>query len=492
MRKLLTISGLFLLLQTKAQSIQKVWTDTTDSSYGFYTIVPPTSGRVQAILVLLDGFGGNALNLFAETRLPFVASANDILTVSIPTGPRIYADASIISLMNKVLGDVVAKYHVPKDHIVLGGFSSGGTIALRYTELCRETRDSYPVQPAAVFTADSPVDLAGLYRQSQQELKRNYTGWWLSESQMIVSTLEQTFGKPEEHPEAWQKVSPFNITDTAPGNERFLQNVAYRTYHDVDINWQIQNRRRSAYGMNMLNASELVNRLVLAGNNNATFIAAKIPGRRSNGQRHPHSWNIIDETDLIQWVREQLHFYPDHISMTYDYHAPANWQPEVIPFPIDFAPSLPYRGFEELRFAPGWGNAQSPEKWAYTLLWWLEETYTMDAATLQRDLETYFTGLTRRRALADKLDMKLWTPAKASVQNISVQPDDIATFRATINIFDAQTTRLPGKLYSNIHLRKIPLTGKTVLFFEVAAATFDQPIWKQLDAIHPTFSDEKK
>ena len=35
------------------------------------------------------------------------------------------------------------------------------------------------------------------------------------------------------------------------------------------------------------------------------------------------------------------------------WEVPAGWRSEVIPFPLDFAPSLTHRGFEEIRFAPG-------------------------------------------------------------------------------------------------------------------------------------------
>ena len=66
----------------------------------------------------------------------------------------------------------------------------------------------------------------------------------------------------------------------------------------------------------MLNGSELVNRLVIMGNNQAEFVSSKIEGRRNNGMRHPHSWNIVDEAELVRWIKEKLNFYPDHLAKT--------------------------------------------------------------------------------------------------------------------------------------------------------------------------------
>lgn len=39
------------------------------------------------------------------------------------------------------------------------GYSAGGTIALRYTELCNQSPESFPVRPKCVLTVDSPVDI---------------------------------------------------------------------------------------------------------------------------------------------------------------------------------------------------------------------------------------------------------------------------------------------------------------------------------------------
>jgi pimeloyl-ACP methyl ester carboxylesterase len=440
----------------------------------------------------LDGYGGNATDFLTETKLYNVACANDFLTVCIPTGINLYADSSVIKTTNEILSEIIKTYKVKKDQFILGGHSSGGTIILRYAELCKEKPLDYPISPKAVFTVDSPVDILGLYRSSQRDLKKGFDGWWLGESQMIIDTYNKLLGKPELSLKKYRQASPFLREDSLPGNEKFLKDVAYRTYHDVDINWHIQNRRRSFYETNMLDASELVSRLVLAGNNSAEFIASKQPGRRSNGYRHPHSWSIVDEVDLVQWAKEKLNFYPDHIKKPYSYKAPENWSSEVILFPIDFAPALAYKGFEDLRFAPGWGDEKSNERWAYTLLWWLDDNYTFDEKILQQNLESYFTGLTRRRAVADKLNMQTFTNAKAQVKKTGTDNNDISTYTATVNIFDAQVTKKPNVLYIKIHIKNCLDKSNTILLFEVSALPSDKPVWQQLDKLNTDIRCFKK
>ncbi len=484
---LLCVTAFLLAITVSAQYVEKIWVDRTDSVYGYYTVIKPSSLRIQGAVILLDGFGGNADNFLAETKIHNVAWANELLTVCIPTGQRLYADASIIEYMNKVLSSIATTYHLQKKQFAIGGMSSGGTIALRYAELCFEKPESFPVLPSAVFDADSPVDLIGLYQSSERDIKKNNGGWWLGEAQMIMDVYKKDLGDINGDRKKYHESSPFSKDIAGPGNEKYLQNTAVRTYHDVDINWFIQNRNRSIYETNMADASELINRLVMEGNKKAAFVASKLQGQRSNGQRHPHSWNIVDEINLVQWIKEQLHTYPDHLENQYVYTAPETWRPEMILFPIDFAAALPYKGFEELRFAPGWEDAASDGKWAYTILWWMDDAYSFNENILQQNIETYFTGLTKRRAVAEKLDMSAYTPARAQVQKVKTVAGDIATYTATAAIFDAQVTKKPGTLYFKIHLKDCPDKTKTMVLFEVAGNPYSGNAWLQLDKINDDF-----
>jgi hypothetical protein len=153
---------------------------------------------------------------------------------------------------------------------------------------------------------------------------------------------------------------------------------------------------------------------------------------------------------------------------------------------MDFAPGIPYKGFEELRFAPGWGDANSNERWAYTLFWWLDGAYRFTEESLKRDLENYYTGLTHGRAIADKTDAQ-WKPATAQVKKVTTAANDVATYTATIHIFDAQVTKKPGTLYGKIHVKNCPDKTRTFVILEIAGLPFNVEVWKQLDKINDDF-----
>ncbi len=306
-KKLLSLFlSLAIVQYGSAQISVKGWFNPSDTVYGYYSVQEPLSKSIKGAIVLLDGYGGNALSLYPETTIDELAYRDSLLLITLPTGRRIYPDAAIIDLLNLALSNLTKKYNIPKNKFVIGGFSSGGTIALRYSQLCIENPANYPIIPSAVFVIDAPVDLLGLYKRAKSESATASTDAWAEESKMIVDVLEKELGDPTMQKEKWDKANPFTALSTSAGSEKFISTIPFRTYHEVDINWYLLNRKKSIYSLNMLDASDLVRKLQTLGNSKAEFIQSTITGKRSNGQRHPHSWNIVDAADLLLWVKEAI------------------------------------------------------------------------------------------------------------------------------------------------------------------------------------------
>lgn len=305
MKKILFII-LLLPLFVHAQNFEKIVLDASDETTGYYLAVKPR-GEIQGVLVLMPGFNEKPENIFSETSLHNKAYANNILTLVIPFGAKIYADAPTVNNINRALRDSINRFHADSKKYVVGGFSAGGTIALRYAELCHEKPGDYPVVPRAVFSIDSPVDLIDLSRYFNRELKKNFSQAGVNEAKFVGEIMKTELGgTPDSNPASYSFHTPFETRLEKTGNEQFLKNIPVRVYHDVDPVWQLQNRRRSFLDNNATAASELILRLLMMGNDRAEFIQAKQPGHRSNGMRHPHSWNIVDEVEFIQWMKSVL------------------------------------------------------------------------------------------------------------------------------------------------------------------------------------------
>ena len=293
----------FLNFQISAQNFEKV--SFGDAEDDYYLAMEP-QGEIKGALVLLPGFGQAPESIFPESKIQNVAYAQGILTIAIAEGQKLHCDETVKAKLGRGLAHARQKYQLDKDSFVMGGFSAGGTISLRYAELCHEKPAQYPILPQAVFTVDSPVDLIDIWNYFQRELKKNFSEAGVGEARFVSALMLEEIGHPENDREKYLALSPFTATLEKPGNERFLKSIPVRTYGDIDVEWLINERRRSLYDSNALNASELINRLVLSGNEKAEFMLSKTPGMRSNGLRHPHSWSIVDEVEFVQWVLKAL------------------------------------------------------------------------------------------------------------------------------------------------------------------------------------------
>lgn len=306
---LLSISLLLLLLlppQTNAQHFKFEKEFFSGNSENDYYLAARPSGDIIGTLVLLPGFGLPPESIFPESGIYNAAYNNGLFTISLAAGPKLYADQQVIDRINRALEHAIEKYHLPREQFIVGGFSAGGTVILRYAQYTAEHPDKAPVQPKGVFSVDSPVDLFDIWNYFDRELKKNYSEAGVGEARYVRKLMASEIGTPDTNPEVYKKLTPFFLRSDAPGNEKYLKNMAVRVYHDIDVSWQLKNRRRSLLDNNSLAASEMINRLLLMGNESAEFMQAKSPGYRSNGTRHPHSWSIVDETELVQWAQELL------------------------------------------------------------------------------------------------------------------------------------------------------------------------------------------
>ncbi len=288
---------------TPFMNVEKILLDSSDADYGYYLSVKPQSGNIDGVVVLLPGFGQKSEDIFLDTWLHQFAAQNNLLTIGFAGRLRLAADDIIREKLNAVLTDVLARYPVNKSDFVFGGFSAGGAIALRYVEWCKQFPEQYPVDPKGVFMADAPVDLFHSWNMTQTLKEKAYSKVSIDEANWIEKVYRNIYGAtPAEDPKKFAQLTPFSMDEQHSKNEVYLKDVAVRAYHDVDIAWRLNNRNQSVQYSNYLATSELINRLLLLGNERAEFVQTHRTGFRRNGKRHPHSWSIIDEKECVDWI----------------------------------------------------------------------------------------------------------------------------------------------------------------------------------------------
>lgn len=165
---------------------------------------------------------------------------------------------------------------------------------------------------------------------------------------------------------------------------------------------------------------------------------------------------------------------------------PEGWGVERFLIPIEFAPSIPYKGVEDLRFAPGWGNVKSEEYWSYAFLWYLSEMPVTNETTIQTNLNAYYTGLIGRNIEKRKIPSEKLFPVKTSVKEVKAQSGDLKTFRGSINMLDYMEQK-PITLNCVVHLKSCVNQSKGYIFYEISPKPSSDKIWTSLDLIGNSF-----
>ncbi len=289
-----------------SQSVKKVVLNENEFFSGSYLVVEPESDTIEGALILIAGFGQRAEDTFPETKLQNVAYVNNILTVSFAAGNKLYADSITRANLTAVIQDILSKYKINPQNFIIGGFSAGGMIALRYVELCNEFPDKFPVQPKGVFMVDSPIDIFTIWDNLEESYKNRYSELAYEEAERAMGHIKNDYKVPKENVSKYSELTAFSMNKEYGQHEKFLINTAVRAYHDVDIAWRLINRNQTVHNSNYEVTAELINRLLLMGNDKAEFIQTFRTGYRSNGNRHPHSWSIVDEVEFIQWMKKLI------------------------------------------------------------------------------------------------------------------------------------------------------------------------------------------
>jgi len=447
--------------------MERVVFDASDSTNGYYLAARPFSGMIRGVVVLFTAFRGPE-SIVPETKLHNVAAANDLLTVYVSIGRRVSPGLDVMERMNKVFGHVMTRFGVDSTFFAVGGFDVAGMAVLRYAELAREHPEQYVVRPRALFGIAAPVDLGGVRQWCERQIRKNYSGPTLGDAKAMLDMMNKEGVDMGE----W---TPFDHALAGPGHERFLGHVAVRLYYDNDEAWQLRTRRNSYYDTFIPDGSELIDRLLLQGNDKAEFVAAKLPGVRSNGNRNTSSFSIVDEVDCIQWVMKELR--------PYSFVAPDGWAVERIPLPPAFAPGWVLKGMEEIRFMPGWGIAGRPDYWSLAYLFWLDGGQRVDEAVLQENIRAYFDGLVvmgggpvKHNIPADKM-----VTTRVQIKAIKPEPDDVSTFTGTLDMLDYMAMK-PIRLNFMAHIKSCGSGGHIPLFLELSPKPFadDADIWYEL------------
>jgi hypothetical protein len=290
----------FSFSQSNKFTTKKIFLNPIDTVNNCYTIVYPKSIPYKSFLILIPGFGQSPSDVFIQTDLPSKFAENGILTIipSLNEGALSFGvDSSSQKSLSLIYKDVTSKIKLLDAKFYIGGFSLGGSCAIKFAE-------ESEIKPNAVFAIDPPLDFERVFNSAERNIRQAEDGNINQESAFLVSKLIQlNGGSPKERKTVYYQMSPYSFTDSTQNAVKRLVNTPIKIFCEPDINWWINERGSDLYTMNVLDCSAFINELSKLGNQNAFLELSQNKGfRKPTNSKHPHSWSIVNSDDLIHWL----------------------------------------------------------------------------------------------------------------------------------------------------------------------------------------------
>lgn len=255
----------------------------------------------EIVLILFPGGGATSKETKEEFKILPIATDQNISVLLMNFNRHLWIDKNQTENLSKELNTIFQENDLSTSQVYIGGMSIGGNVALTLSNFLYENKSA--VVPKGVFMVDSPIDLYGLYQSSLKDINNpDLSEDRVAEPKWIVNYFEEKFGK-ESMLKNIQKISPFTrISQTI--NVPHLKDAKLRFYTEPDAAWHKKNRQTDFENTNAYAIQQIANQLKTTQNwKKFELIETEYKGFRSNGERHPHSWSIVEIDALIKWMK---------------------------------------------------------------------------------------------------------------------------------------------------------------------------------------------
>lgn len=264
-----------------------------------YELILPEK-PATTVLILFPGFPENATDTKREFPIMQATHKQGVALLLMNFNRKLWLDEIEKQNLYTSIEEALKPDHLLDKNIYIGGFSSGGNMALSLSEYMAHS--AKPLKTKGVFIVDSPIDLQGLIENAQNNIRRNVAEAAVSEGRMLVDLFEKNFEKDDKGNFKLQDYTLFDARTNDISKLSHLKDVKIRLYTEPDKNWWMQSRGCPYEETNAFYIKKLSEALQGQYGNRVELIETQNRGYRANSQRHPHSWSIVDQDQLISWI----------------------------------------------------------------------------------------------------------------------------------------------------------------------------------------------
>ena len=256
--------------------------------------------KQKAVLILFPCFPCNIENTKNEAQFLKNLKPEGITTLLLNYNMKLYLSESEKKEYSLALNSIFDRNKIVKENIFIGGFSSGGNLALLLSNYLIQTKNA--IQPKGLIVVDSPLDLERLYNGAQEDVKKNVSEEAVEEGKYLIQLFNDDLGNPKANIETYKKMSPYLVSSDSKVNIEYLKDIKIRLYCEPDLEWYWTNKKRTYEELNAFHLEKTYDSLLNLGAEKVEFIKTSNRGFDGKGNKKPHSWNLIEREDLIKWI----------------------------------------------------------------------------------------------------------------------------------------------------------------------------------------------
>ena len=294
-------------LNTWGYTTNYVYKISNDSSYNCYLECIPDNGIIKG-LVIRDF--SKLPNLKSKSPYQFtdLCIENGLMvlyTCSSNYFPELcYTDTPLI-ILDKMVAEVIARHDIPKNNIFIGGISASGTRALQYVKFCEQGKSKFGTKIKGAFVVDSPLDFERFYHSAKNNGDK-FTDGMAWEARLMMKVFPERLGTPLNDLSRYQSRSVYSQFEKDGGNAIYFKDIPLIIFHEPDMDWWKKERNATYFDINSFDINGFVNQLEKLGNNDLTLVTTSGQGFDRQGNRKCHSWSIVNESFLVDWIKKRV------------------------------------------------------------------------------------------------------------------------------------------------------------------------------------------
>lgn len=269
-----------------------------------YNYIFKSNLKNEGIVVIFPKLGNTCVQTELECNVDdkFYAEGYNVLIIEY--NHLLALDQNEFEILFDFMAKILPEKKNQNSKFIIGGFSSGGNIALSYSIWVKKNKKNKFI-PTDIFIGDSPLDLEYLYKNKISLLSNSKNLEVIEQAKYLVNFLDYYYGDPSVNREKYLEISPY-IKSKGGKNINYILDYNIILFVEPNVSWYKKKYNYNYDNMNAFVLESFFKEVRRKSKHRVCLIKTKNKGLDIKGHVNPHSWSIIDGNILFNWIVKKV------------------------------------------------------------------------------------------------------------------------------------------------------------------------------------------